>query len=128
MYIGHGYYITSDKYQYIVEKRSVLKSGKNAGDEIARGQSFHPTVVAALTWILRQLQRGDIDLSEEPEGTAEAFKKRLEEVREMFTKCEHLEIGGADASLQDVEDQERETEDEGRSSSRLLETDEETEA
>lgn len=113
MYIGNGYYITSDKYQYMVEKRSVLKSGKNAGDEIARGQSFHPTVEAALTWILRQLQRGDIDLSEEPEVTAEAFKKRLEEVREMFAKCEHLEIGGADASLQDVEDQERETEDEG---------------
>ncbi len=93
MYIGNGYYITSDKYQYIVEKRSVLKSGKNAGDEIARGQSFHPTVEAALTWILRQLQRGDIDLSEEPEVTAEAFKKRLEEVREMFAKCEHLELG-----------------------------------
>lgn len=93
MYIGNGYYITSDKYQYIVEKRSVLKTGKNKGDEIARGQSFHPTVVAALTWMLRQLQRDEIDLSDEPEVTAEAFKKRLEEVREMFSKCEHLEIG-----------------------------------
>ena len=128
MYIGNGYYITSDKYQYIVEKRSVLKSGKNAGDEIARGQSFHPTVEAALTWILRQLQRGDIDLKDEPEECVEVFKKRLEEVKEMFRKCEHLEIGGVDAEIQDVEDQERAAEDEGCSSSRLPETDEETEA
>lgn len=96
MYIGNGYYITSDKYQYIVEKRSVLKSGKNAGDEIARGQSFHPTVVAALNYILKQLQRGDIDLGDEPELVHEAFCKRLEEVKELFGKCEQLEIGGED--------------------------------
>ncbi len=105
MYLGHGYYITSDKYQYIVEKRSILKTGKNAGEEIGRGASFHPTVQAACNWVLSQLQRGDIELKDEPEEAVELFKKRLEEVRDMFAKCEHLEMkGGADAPLQDVED------------------------
>lgn len=94
MYLGHGYYITSDKYQYIVEKRSVLKTGKNAGEEIGRGSSFHPTVYAACNWILRQLQRGDIELKDEPEECVELFKKRLEEVIDMFEKCEHLELSG----------------------------------
>jgi hypothetical protein len=92
MYLGHGYYITSDKYQYIVEKRSILKTGKNAGEEIGRGASFHPTVQAACNWVLRQLQRGDIELKDEPEEAVELFQKRLEEVREMFAKCEHLEM------------------------------------
>lgn len=94
MYLGYGYYITSDKYQYIVEKRSVLKTGKNAGEEIGRGSSFHPTVYAACNWILRQLQRGDIELKDEPEECVELFKKRLEEVKEMFAKCERLEMKG----------------------------------
>lgn len=128
MYIGNGYYITSDAYQYIVEKRTLKKNGNDIGGVLVRNISYNPTVVSALNSILRRLQRGDIDLGDEPELVHEAFCKRLEEVKELFGKCEQLEIGGNDEALQDVEDQEREAEDEGFSSTRLLEEDEEEEA
>ena len=95
MYLGYGYYIDADRYQYILEKRVVVKEGKTAGTEVGRDQSFHPTVHAACEYLLRRLQRDEIkELGDEPEEAVNAFKKHLERMRDAFKKCEHLKLEG----------------------------------
>lgn len=97
MYLGNGYHITSDKYQYILEKHLTSKDGKNAGQDYIASQTYHPTVHAACNWLLKQLQREDIEvLSYAPEEVCKAFMERLEEVREMFRNIENMEIDGND--------------------------------
>ena len=95
MNLGNGYHITSDKYQYIVEKHSIYKDGKNVGEEYVTNVSYHPTVLSACNWILRQLQRGEI-LADDPTEVSEAFRRAVEAVKGMLEKCEHLEIGETD--------------------------------
>ena len=93
MYLGYGYHIVSDKYQYILEKRGTLKTGKKAGEEVGRYQSYHPTVHAVCEALLRRLQRGEIeDFEGEPEEAVKRFEAYLKEVAEMFKKCEHLKL------------------------------------
>ena len=97
MYLGNGYHIDSDRYQYILEKRVLVKEGKTAGAEIGRDQSFHPTVHAACEYLLRRLQRDKLkDLGDEPEEVIEEFKRLLEDMREKFRKVEHLKLEGED--------------------------------
>ena len=93
MYLGNGYHITADRYQYILEKHMTRKDGNNIGQDYVAVSTYHPTVCAACNWLLRQLQREDIQiLNEAPEEVVDAFKRRVEEVREMFRKCENLEM------------------------------------
>lgn len=93
MYLGHGYYIVSDKYQYVLEKRKELKTGKKAGEEVGRYQSYHPTVHAVCEALLRRLQRGELeDFEGSPEEAAKIFEAHLKEVAEMFKKAEHLKL------------------------------------
>ena len=95
MYLGYDYYIDSDRYQYILEKRVPVKTGKTAGMEVGRDQSFHPTVHAACEHLLRHVQRMELpELGDEPEDVIKAFEKHLEWVRDAFKKCEHLKIEG----------------------------------
>ena len=95
MYVGYGYHIDSDLYQYILEKRVVVKEGKTAGSEIGRDQSFHPTVHAACEYLLRRLQRDELkSLKDEPAEVLKDFEKHRREVRDMFRKAEHLKLEG----------------------------------
>ena len=95
MYLGYGYHIDSDRYQYILEKRVVVKDGKSAGTEVGRDQSFHPTVHAACEYLLRRLQRDEMkSLKDEPAEVLKDFEKHLIEVRDMFRKAEHLKLEG----------------------------------
>ena len=97
MYLGNGYHITADKYQYILEKHMTYKEGKNIGQDYIASQTYHPTVFAACNWILKQLQRSDIEfLPDAPEDVADGFKRRIEEVKEMFRNIENMEIDGND--------------------------------
>jgi len=34
--------ITSDKYQYVINKKTIAKSGQNKGEEVLIAQSYHP--------------------------------------------------------------------------------------
>ena len=95
MYLGEGYYLDSDKYQYILERHAVLKTGKNAGEEVAVDQSFHPTVHAACEYLLRKIQRNELkEYNKKPKDMADSFEKHLEAVRDMFKKAEHLKLEG----------------------------------
>ena len=95
MYLGNGYYIDADRYQYILEKHVISKKGKSEGEEIVTDRTFHPTVHAACEYLLRQMQRNTIsEFKGKPESVANEFKAHVKEVSEMFKKVEHLPMGG----------------------------------
>ena len=54
VYLDEDTRINSDIYQYILEKRSIAKSGKNEGQDIWTSESFHPNVSSLLENILKK--------------------------------------------------------------------------
>ena len=54
VYLDEDTRINSDVYQYILEKRSIAKSGKNEGQEIQTSESFHPNISSLLESILKK--------------------------------------------------------------------------
>lgn len=42
--IDRSYYIDSDSYQYLLQRKSVARSGKNKGEEVYTTVSYHSTV------------------------------------------------------------------------------------
>lgn len=61
IHLMDDFYLTADKYCWIIERRWINKSGKNAGKEKKEVMSYHPTIDQALTSVLeRALRSSDV--------------------------------------------------------------------
>lgn len=53
-HIINNWYLDTDRFNYILVKRSIAKTGKNAGSEVFSNEAFYPNLVALKRGIIQR--------------------------------------------------------------------------